>query len=236
MKKSVIGLALAAMLSLGYTDSYASDNKVTKQISIECVRGRGTVFHKSQELGEKDLAGLVLSAKAEDSWLYWNGTWVDIGYNERSNGVSIFPIFDNVIAGPFDKIKKDDLVVDYHIHPAADYSKFKREVLPLLSVKDIISHYRICSALESYGIKTKSRVVDEFGILEYSIDDSLYSRFNRSNKEFDKVCNELDSELQSIRALSDFNKFSFSEIRKRYYDGLMRKGVIINMFFDDKGK
>lgn len=229
-------LTLAVMLSLGYSDSYAVQNNVPKPAPIECVRGKGTVFHKSQEGGEKDLIGLVLSAKTEDSWLYWNGTWVDIGFNEGSNGVSIFPIFDNVIAGPFDGIGKDSEAVDYHIHPVADYPKSASGVLPLLSLKDIISHYRIRSAFESYGIKVRSRVVDEFGILEYYMDDSLYSRFNKSNKDFDCACNDLNSELQSIRALSDFKQLSFSEVRKRYYEGLMRKGMIINIFYSNDMK
>ncbi|MFA5141667.1 MAG: hypothetical protein WC471_01700 [Candidatus Woesearchaeota archaeon] len=225
MKKTVMGLALAAVLSLGYGDSSsAKDKTIDKPVPIECVRGNDKVYFKSQEEGEKDLAAQVLSSKVEDSWFYWNGVWADVGTNELPKEVSVNPDLEDLMNNKFKGIKAGDVIYDYHIHPFSGFTKEGKKKIPLMSLADLLLHSTMRKKLEPYGVILKSRIVDEFGVTEYSLHDELYSRMHTGDKTGIK---DILSENILLKVLSGFS--TGIDLRDAYYYGLIMKGVKIDI-------
>lgn len=85
--------------------------------------GSGFRVERSQLAGERDLNLLARQRAREDAWLFMNGTWTDVGYDEKQKSVSIDleavkAAVKRSLRGRSDPaLRRNSLMVFYHIHP-----------------------------------------------------------------------------------------------------------------------
>ncbi|MBI4020802.1 MAG: hypothetical protein HY369_01015 [Candidatus Aenigmarchaeota archaeon] len=78
---------------------------------VRMVPGVGSVYRASQEEGERQLAAGPLAL--EDKFLYADGRWVDIGYDEQEDRITSHQwLRDRLVDAA-----EDDTIRFYHLHP-----------------------------------------------------------------------------------------------------------------------
>jgi hypothetical protein len=136
---------------------------------IQVRKGFGCVYIGSQESGENQLDQLARRATREDAWLFLDGLWIDVGYDERDRSVlcsweAVRSLTNNLV---------DAELVWYHIHPIASDST---GVHPP-SIEDIFALVRLRGFCEEdWGVRLVGRVFDGRGIWEVDLHGGLWRK------------------------------------------------------------
>src|SRR3989344_7976404 len=161
MKPLIFAGALALLLNCSNKteDDIELKDDIKPDGHIQVVSGEGTTYNITEAEGEKDLGWLVRNQDKEDAWIFFDGRWVDTGFDESFDYViqSINFILKKIAEYP----GSERLVSQYHIHP--DYHCNPP------SHTDIFFSININRILAEHGITVVYKVIDPSGVWTYSV-------------------------------------------------------------------
>lgn len=145
--------------------------------AVEVREGAGHLYNLSQSRGEGDLHRLAVSEEKEDVWLFSNGTWIDIGFDE--DATKVLSSFED-IESAIEKLSKDGIdnfpqnlkLVYYHIHPRRIY---KTGIYPPC-IYDIIALALLKDRYAKSVQAIAGKLFDGYGRWEFDISDELVQR------------------------------------------------------------
>lgn len=219
MKKALLSLIAAAAMYLTPCNLAAEEPAVPVQIRS----GAGTVYHRSLHEGESDLYKAAGSAHTEDFWAFYNGRWVDWGYNESCCSVEYVPLN---IADSLRKLSpRGTMIINYHNHPADD-------IFP--SDSDIYSHKSAKHVFGLRGLKLISRIATKNIIIEYGITPQLDNEFSIAKEGSEDSAAE--SKLSALwKEIEDFDDSQGPKACREFFESMAQRyrdaGVILSYRF-----
>ncbi|MBN1837923.1 MAG: hypothetical protein JW820_18845 [Spirochaetales bacterium] len=134
--------------------------------------GVGHTYAGSRQSGEARLDSLAREVVREDAWLYADGLWVDIGYDERATSVLCSLA---AIRAAADLAHGADLIW-YHVHPRRSapvgvHPPSVEDIAALCVLKDFCQR--------EFGARLFGKVFDGFGVWEVDLSEELQSRLSR---------------------------------------------------------
>jgi hypothetical protein len=193
--RTVSQIVLVFLLCVGtsiHTDDFASsqnglngsDPMDAPVAEIRVREGFGHLYRGAQQQGELCLHRLAQTALREDAWIYMEGFWVDVGYDEEPRGVNC--TWEAVRSLPDITAGRD--LVWYHIHPQAG----NPNTIHPPSCKDIIALARLkmlCG--DAFDSRLTGKVLDGAGVWIVDLSEEARQRLCSADASMDQPVPEI---------------------------------------------
>ena len=203
------------------------------ETTIRVVQGSGQVYSLSREDGERDLIELARYSDIEDSWIFADNKWYDIGVNETRFGV--MSESDSLYQSLVNKTNIAVLFF-YHIHPKKststngfnppsmqDIEHFLFEKRKFLNLANVIGNVVDGNGVWTYDLTNSAKASIKSYFLDFFLenDEPFYVLTPEMCKTIDDAYEKLFQEARTNEKLTRERK------TQKFIEMLERCGIVV---------